>query len=441
MVYDALDADRRRLRKEGAMKTGSESSWLSLALVPLVYMVFVAGMPHSAFAEEGVLSPRIAGLYHMLEKARPGEEDAIISALIEENRDRFPIVEDTLATFVYYGRVGLRVTVPSDLNRWDTKADEMYRVGDTDLYYLTLALPRDARIDYKFYVDNVWMLDPLNPNSVSGGFGPNSELCMPDYEFPMEIMPNDSVPHGVIEVHHFESNIMNNSRNVHVYTPEGYRPLRVRTVSAVPGGGQVEEDLGFAGTYHTVFVQDGGEYISLGSMVDVLDNIISAGRIPPAIAVFIDPVDRNFEYWANPDYERMVVEELLPFIRAEYDIAKEPGKTAIMGASLGGAISLVISANHPDIFGHCGSQSGAFAIDGGKLFDKMEKMPRQPVRFYLDTGVIGDIDTENRRMRDILEMKDYALMYREFNEGHSWGNWRAHIDDMLIFFWGKEVAE
>lgn len=422
------------------MKTGRKPPWLVLALVPIVSMVFVVGTPPSPAAEKELLSQKIARLYQLLEKARPGENDAIISALIEENRDRFPIVEDSLVTFVYYGRVGLRVTVPSDLNGWDTKADEMSRVGDTDLYYLTLELPRDARIDYKFYVDNVWMLDPLNPNSVSGGFGPNSELSMPDYEFPMEIVGNDSIPHGVVEVHHFESTIMNNSRNVHVYTPAGYRPVRMKAVSTVDGGEHVGEDSGFAGTYHTIFVQDGAEYISLGSMVDVLDNVISAGKIPPAIAVFIDPVDRNFEYWANPDYERMVVGELLPYIRAEYDVAREPGKTAIMGASLGGSISLVISVKHSDIFGNCGSQSGAFAVDGGNLFDMMEKMPRQPVKFYLDTGVIGDLDTENRRMRDILEMKDYTLMYQEFNEGHSWGNWRAHIDDMLIFFWGKEVA-
>jgi len=43
------------------------------------------------------------------------------------------------------------------------------------------------------------------------------------------------------------------------------------------------------------------------------------------------------------------------------------------------------------------------------------------------------------RMKDVLEMKGYNIMYREFNEGHSWGNWRAHIDDMLVFFWGEEA--
>ncbi len=390
------------------------------AVIPLVLMLAVASASGPCLADGEILSPKIARLYQMLEQARPGEADAVISAMIEENRDRFPLVEDSLATFVYYGRVGLRVTVPSDLNRWNVKMDEMTRVGDTDFFYLTLELPRDARIDYKFHVDGAWMLDPLNPRTVTGGFGPNSELRMPDYVFPAEIVPNDTIPHGVVEAHHFESGVMNNSRNIHVYTPAGY-----------------DEDA----SYHTVYVQDGGEYISLGSMVDILDNIIYEGRIPPVIAVFIDPVDRNFEYWANPDYERMVVEEILPFIGARYAVAGEPENTAIMGASLGGAMSLLIAADHPDVFGKCGSQSGAFGLDGGMLYDKMEKTAGQPIDFYLDTGVIGDLDAENRRMRNILEMKGYDVMYREFNEGHSWGNWRAHIDDMLVFFWGKEVKE
>ncbi len=400
------------------MNAGNRPRWSRLALVPLVLMVAIAGTSGVDYAGEQVLSPKIANLCQMLENARPGETDAIISAFIEENRDRFPVVEDSLATFIYYGKVGLRVTVPSDLNSWDTKVHEMTRVDQTDLYYLTLELPRDARIDYKFYVDKVWMMDPLNPNTVTGGFGPNSELSMPDYVFPSEIEPDDTIPHGLIEVHHFESKIMNNSRNVHVYTPAGYRE---------------------GGAYHTIFVHDGGDYISLGSMVDVLDNLIYAGRIPPVVAVFIDPVDRNFEYWANPEYERVVVEEILPFVRERYSIARDPADTAVMGASLGGAISLFIAADHPDIFGKCGSQSGAFDLDGGKLFDKMEKLPRQAVDFYLDTGLIGDLVSESRQMRDILKMKDYRVMYQEFNEGHSWGNWRAHLDDMLIFFWGKEA--
>jgi enterochelin esterase-like enzyme len=40
-------------------------------------------------------------------------------------------------------------------------------------------------------------------------------------------------------------------------------------------------------------------------------------------------------------------------------------------------------------------------------------------------------------MKTILEAKGYPLQYKEVNEGHSWGNWRALIDEPLIWFFGK----
>ena len=37
-------------------------------------------------------------------------------------------------------------------------------------------------------------------------------------------------------------------------------------------------------------------------------------------------------------------------------------------------------------------------------------------------------------MKGLLEEKGYPLHYVEVNEGHSWGNGRALIDDPLLFF-------
>jgi enterochelin esterase family protein len=361
-----------------------------------------------------------------------------ITLFLDENKGEFPLVEDSLVTFVYRGKVALRVTVPSDINRWDTKAHEMTRLGETDLYYLTLELPMDARIDYKFHVDGLWMMDPLNEVTVSGGFGPNSAFGMPDYVWPPEIAEADSANRGTVEAHRFESRIIMGSRQIQVYLPRDYRPLYLKEMGYADGGGKMEKDLEFAGSYPVIYVQDGGEYITLGSMVNVLDNLIHSGRIPPMMAVFIDPLDRNYEYHVNADYERMLIEEILPFIRERYDVSADPAENAVMGASLGGAISFMLAMDHPEIFGKCGSQSGAFAIAEGKLLKMAGEAPGRPVDFYLDCGTFGDLIDENRQMNVILTEKGYNLKYLEFNEGHSWGNWRAHLDDMLGFFWGKE---
>lgn len=50
-----------------------------------------------------------------------------------------------------------------------------------------------------------------------------------------------------------------------------------------------------------------------------------------------------------------------------------------------------------------------------------------------------DLDMENvDRLRDILEAKGYLLMYIETNDQHSWGNWHALLDEMLIYFFSSD---
>jgi len=42
-----------------------------------------------------------------------------------------------------------------------------------------------------------------------------------------------------------------------------------------------------------------------------------------------------------------------------------------------------------------------------------------------------------RRFVELLRAKGYAVESAEYPEGHQWGFWRAHIGEMLKFFWGK----
>jgi enterochelin esterase family protein len=59
-----------------------------------------------------------------------------------------------------------------------------------------------------------------------------------------------------------------------------------------------------------------------------------------------------------------------------------------------------------------------------------------PLKIYMSTGTIFDTQEKARQMRDILTEKNYPLLYKEVNEGHSWGNWRALIDEPLVYFFG-----
>jgi len=58
------------------------------------------------------------------------------------------------------------------------------------------------------------------------------------------------------------------------------------------------------------------------------------------------------------------------------------------------------------------------------------------LQFYLDLGTydIAQLILLVRSFIPILQAKGYSYEYIEYHEGHSWGNWRAHIDNALEMF-------
>ena len=55
----------------------------------------------------------------------------------------------------------------------------------------------------------------------------------------------------------------------------------------------------------------------------------------------------------------------------------------------------------------------------------------------MDAGTIHDTQERAMELKTILENKSYTFQYTEYDEGHSWGNWRARMDDVLIYFFEK----
>ena len=50
--------------------------------------------------------------------------------------------------------------------------------------------------------------------------------------------------------------------------------------------------------------------------------------------------------------------------------------------------------------------------------------------------MLNDTQVHARLMRDALQSKGYNLRYVESSEGHSYGNWRGKLDQLLVFFFG-----
>ena len=119
--------------------------------------------------------------------------------------------------------------------------------------------------------------------------------------------------------------------------------------------------------------QDGQAFIDMNGSArvpNVLDNRIYRRELPVMIAAFINPgrtpeqpepnpkewgdrtTNRPQEYNALDDkYAKVIVEELLPALKSEYNIADEPNRRGIGGTSSGAIAAFTVAWHYPDQFG------------------------------------------------------------------------------------------
>jgi enterochelin esterase-like enzyme len=334
---------------------------------------------------------------------------------------QFPYVEnDTLCHFIYRGSAS-SMAVAGDQNQW-SPSDNMIRIQPTDFWYCTRSYERDARLDYKFVQNGSnWILDPRNPYTCSGGYGPNSELRMPAYVPAPEIAYYATIPHGTLRDTTFHSAALNNNRTVRIYLPPNYDQT--------------------TDSFRVILVHDGLEYVSLANMDRVLDYEIAHHRIQPVIGVFVPPVNRTEEYAGGQmnAFSDFLVNDVAVWISSRYRVLSGAQNHATLGASNGGNIALWLGVQHPDVFGCIAAQSSNVV---SAISDRFAADPNLPLRLYLDLGTydIAVLQPMVRSLVSTLYAHGYDYRYQEYHEGHSWGNWRAHIDNALEMFFPGDSA-
>jgi enterochelin esterase family protein len=361
---------------------------------------------------------------------RKKQIDAFWASLVKKKQ--IPLVERDSVAFLFKGEAD-SVFWQGDFNGWGSLAgghifnNRGYRVGKSDIWRMKAAFPPNARIDYKIVLNGrTWITDPANPNQQWGGSGPNSELRMPEWKPEVISLNRKEVAKGKLS-----ENVLANSGNLSysinykVYTPAGYDELAYLPV---------------------IYVTDGQEYADekMGAMIHMLDNLIADKTIKPVIAVFIDPREagnagnnrRMFELPLNDKFVDFITEELIPAVDSTYKTKASADARAIMGTSLGGLNAAYVGVKASDKIKMLGIHSPSFWYRP-QIYSMYENSPTLPLKIFMSTGVISDTEEGARRMKAILEKKAYMFEYREINEGHSWGNWRSMIDDILIYFFAN----
>ena len=328
-----------------------------------------------------------------------------------------PIITGQWVTFVYRG-AGRDVELVGEMTDWDKRGMKLQYLNGTNSRYLSMKFPDDARIEYKYVVDEQWILDPLNLNTKDNGVGgENNFFTMPRYKATGYTRERDNVRHGRTVSLDLPADASGRKRDGRVYLPPGYDESSER--------------------YPVVYFGDGIEYIERASATVIADNLIAERKMRPAIMVFLAPIDRNKEYWMNAAYVEWLVKELVPMIDAKYRTKAAPASRVIAGASLGGLISAYAALTHPEIFGNVLGQSSAFQVDDSRIITDFATRERKPVNFYLEAGRYESLVDSNRKMKEVLEKKGYRLAYREVNAGHNWTHWADALADALSYVFAK----
>jgi enterochelin esterase-like enzyme len=275
--------------------------------------------------------------------------------------------------FVYYNPTATSVRFVADilLRDWDNPTattvyqPQQYRPGlmrgagayDVQMtnagggYWYTDVPLAAGPNQYWFYVNNntnLWVTDPANspiyaPDGLTGTarrafnavyvpYDPVKQNYAPLAERVIA-NPRPDVAHGTWS--YVPITIGGQSRTLGVYLPPGYDPDRAQP-------------------YKTIYLQHGSgqdqsDWLNIGSVPIIMDNLIADGETEPAVIV-----TTNSQYMGASPYTANLDGIIVPFVESHYNVSTNRLDRAFAGLSMGASMTINIINNNPLRFGYYG---------------------------------------------------------------------------------------
>lgn len=336
-----------------------------------------------------------------------------------------PLLDGEMVTFFWHGEQAPLLI--GDFTDWESAPVQMEKAGPQTWIY-RLRLPPDAYMEYAFLQGDQRLTDPFNRRRTPNGVGKyNHYFYMPQAR-PKRFggrKAGDRLARGIVSHHRLsgEGLIVGKQRLVHLYHP------------AAPG------------PYPLLVVWDGREYLHRARLPQMLDVLIAQGRVRPLALAMVEnggPA-RLLEYLCSEATLGFLRRQVLPLANSQLDlvdIQQQPGAFGVLGASMGGLMSLYTGLRLPHLFGRVLAQSGAFQLPGSGdmlVMDLIRQLEPLPLKIWLNVGLFDFpvILEANRRLRDLLAQRGYEFSYREYPAGHNYPAWRDELWQGLEFHFAE----
>ncbi|MDR7239831.1 alpha/beta hydrolase [Neobacillus drentensis] len=195
--------------------------------------------------------------------------------------------------------------------------------------------------------------------------------------------------------------------------------------------------------YSLLIAQDGQDYFQLGRIARLADEFLFQREIENLIIIGVpykDVEDRRKKYHPsgiqNQQYIRFLAHELVPYLDKELPTYQMGSTRALIGDSLGGAVSLMTALQYPHTFGKVLIQSpyvdenilnSVEDFSEGQLIQLYHVIGNQETEVETSDGSLKDFLTPNRRLSKIISEKPITYFYEEFNGNHTWTYWQPDL--------------
>lgn len=151
-----------------------------------------------------------------------------------------------------------------------------------------------------------------------------------------------------------------------------------------------------------------------------------------------DEMERLNEYspfFGSPRFEaheRFFVEDVRQWVATRFGVSLAPERTAVLGVSASGELSLAMGVRHPDVYG------AVFCASPGGGYRPPETVPVSMPPTYLVAGLQEPFFLENAaRWRDALEAAGRDVVMTEREGGHGDPFWRDELPLMAAWAFGS----
>ncbi|MFN8206836.1 MAG: alpha/beta hydrolase-fold protein [Bacteroidales bacterium] len=335
------------------------------------------------------------------------------------------------------GRVKARIYAPDALNiQLDISGKRYPMTKDKEGFWTGISEPLDeGNHYYQLVVDGAEVPDPNSTYIFGSGCWRNHiEIPAKDQDF----YALKNVPHGQMRELLYFSKSTNSIRHSFVYTPPDYdRDLTRRYPVLYLQHGYSEGESGWGAQGHAGLI---------------MDNLLAEGKTVPFIIVMENGgISGKMERPRNPGgfdfnvFQRALLEDVIPYIDANFRTIADPQHRAMAGLSMGGMQTRVISLANLNTFSYIGLFSG-----GSISMTDMNQTPGFKEKVKLVFVGYGSRELENRRMgfggdpkanTDSLKMAGInTFFYVSPQTAHEWQTWRRCLHEFAPLLFREGTA-